>query len=137
MGIKDEYERARTYIRDEFSIKKATGQLFVFETTIRFVGGLLILFGLTGEQFYKTKAQGIANALLPAFETPSGIAKSLVNPVTKTSINYNWAQSGSSILAEFGDSFYEYLIKSYLLTNKTDSQAIRMHKEASDAIQKQ
>uniref|UniRef100_A0AC35G9H0 Alpha-1,2-Mannosidase n=1 Tax=Panagrolaimus sp. PS1159 TaxID=55785 RepID=A0AC35G9H0_9BILA len=197
MGMKDEYEQARTYIRDEFSIKKATGQLSVFETTIRFVGGLLTLFGLTGEEFYKTKAQEIANALLPAFETPSGIAKSLVNPVTNTSTNYNWAQSGSSILAEFGslhlefeylshitgnpiysekvkkirnvldkaekpqglysnymspttgqftgshislgalgDSFYEYLIKSYLLTNKTDSQAIRMHKEASDAIQK-
>ena len=135
---------------------------------------------------------------MPAFDTPSGIAKSLVNPVTRTASNYNWAQGGSSILAEFGslhlefeylshitgnpiyrekvkkirdvldradkpeglypnymnpnsgqfsgshvslgalgDSFYEYLIKSYLLTNKTDSQAIRMHKEASNAVQKQ
>jgi mannosyl-oligosaccharide alpha-1,2-mannosidase len=197
MGLKEEYEQARTYIRDEFSIKKATGQLSVFETTIRFIGGLLTLFGLTGEEFYKTKAQEIADALLPAFDTPSGIAKSLVNPITKSATNYNWAQSGSSILAEFGslhlefeylshitgnstyrekvqkirdvldkvekpqglypnymspatgqftgshislgalgDSFYEYLIKSYLLTNKTDSQAIRMHKEASEAVQK-
>ncbi|KAH7722125.1 Protein MANS-2 a [Aphelenchoides avenae] len=197
MGLKDEYEQARDFIKANFSINKATGTLSVFETTIRFVGGLLSLHGLTKEDFYINKAKEVADVLLPAFNTPSGIAKSLVTPSSKSSNNYGWAQSGSSILAEFGslhlefmylseltgnpiyrekvekirnvldraekkdglysnymspetgkfsgahvslgalgDSFYEYLLKSYIHTAKTDEQAYHMYKNASAAIQK-
>lgn len=195
MGLKEEYEQARDFIRDNFDIKKATGQLSVFETTIRFVGGLLTMYGLTKEKFYLDKAKSVADVLLPAFNTPTGIAKSLLSQGGSAS-NYGWAGS-SSILAEFGtlhlefayltevtgdpvylekvqkirdtldkadkpdglyptymsaetgrfanshislgalgDSFYEYLIKSWVMSGKTDDQALRMHKAASDAIQK-
>lgn len=34
-----------------------------------------------------------------------------------------------------GDSFYEYLIKSWLQTNKTDIQAHKMYWDVSNAIQ--
>uniref|UniRef100_A0A7E4ZXP7 alpha-1,2-Mannosidase n=2 Tax=Panagrellus redivivus TaxID=6233 RepID=A0A7E4ZXP7_PANRE len=196
MGLTKEYEEARDFIRDKFDIKLADGSLSVFETTIRFIGGLLTLYAMTGDEFYKTKAVGIADVLMPAFNTTTGIAKSLVDPVRGTASNYPWAQGGSSVLAEFGslhlefaylshitgdrkyldkvktirdvldkaekprglypnyinpstgkftaehvslgamgDSFYEYLIKSYILTNKTDSQALKMHVGASEAIQ--
>uniref|UniRef100_A0AC34R7A7 Alpha-1,2-Mannosidase n=1 Tax=Panagrolaimus sp. JU765 TaxID=591449 RepID=A0AC34R7A7_9BILA len=196
MGLTKEFEEAKKYIAETWSIKKATGQLSVFETTIRFIGGFLTLFALTGDEIFKTRAQETADVLMPAFDTPTGIAKSLINPATKTASNYHWA-SDNSILAEFGslhlefeylsqitgnpiykekvqkirdhldgmdkfygglfynyvspntgkfanshvslgalgDSFYEYLIKSYLLTNKTDEQALKMHKDASNAIQ--
>jgi len=195
MGLTKEYEDAKKFIQENWSVQKATGQLSVFETTIRFVGGFLALYGLTGEEIYKKHAQETADLLLPAFDTRTGVSKSLINPLTKTAINYNWAHD-ESILAEYGslhlefeylshitgnrlyfdkvqkirdfldtiekpnglyptymnpntgkfgnthislgalgDSFYEYLIKSYLLTNKTDTQALKMHTAASEAIQ--
>lgn len=53
MGLTKEYEEAKKYIETNWSITKATGQLSVFETTIRFVGGFLALYGLTGDEIYK------------------------------------------------------------------------------------
>lgn len=51
----------------------------VFETNIRFVGGFLAMYALTGDQLYKEKAQYVADKLLPAFQTPTGIPMALVN----------------------------------------------------------
>lgn len=50
MGMMDEYADARQFIVDELDIKQAArGDLSVFETNIRFVGGLLSIYALTGE----------------------------------------------------------------------------------------
>lgn len=54
-------------------------ELSVFETNIRFVGGFLTMYALTGDSLYKEKAQLVADKLLPAFETPTGIPNALVN----------------------------------------------------------
>lgn len=51
----------------------------MFETNIRFVGGLLTLYAFTGDAMYKEKAQEVADKLLPAFQTPTGIPNALVN----------------------------------------------------------
>lgn len=51
----------------------------MFETNIRFVGGLLTCFALTGDVVFRDKAQQIADKLLPAFQTPTGIPHALVN----------------------------------------------------------
>jgi mannosyl-oligosaccharide alpha-1,2-mannosidase len=45
----------------------------VFEVTIRFVGGLLSAYAISGDVLYRDKAYAIARKLLPAFNTPSGI----------------------------------------------------------------
>lgn len=58
-------------------------ELSVFETTIRFVGGLLACYALTGDTVFKDKAVEVADALLPAFETPTGLPHALINPSTK------------------------------------------------------
>lgn len=63
-----------------------TAELSVFETNIRFVGGLLTLYAFTGDEMYKEKAQHIADKLLPAFQTPTGIPNALVNIRTGVSI---------------------------------------------------
>ena len=72
----------------------------VFETNIRFIGGLLSGFALTGEPVFREKALQIAKKLLPAFNTPTGIPYSLVNVQTGVSdvrgvsrglSNVNWA----------------------------------------------
>lgn len=43
---------------------------------------------------------------------------------------------GSS-LGAMGDSFYELLLKSWLVSGRTDKQAYKMYKEASYVVQKQ
>jgi hypothetical protein len=49
-----------------------TGDVSVFETNIRYVGGLLTAYSFTGDEIFKEKAAHIADRLLPAFNTPSG-----------------------------------------------------------------
>lgn len=62
-----------------------SAELSVFETNIRFVGGLLTLYAFTGDEMYKEKAQHVADKLLPAFQTPTGIPNALVNVRTGVS----------------------------------------------------
>ncbi|KAL5010690.1 hypothetical protein ScPMuIL_012995 [Solemya velum] len=168
----------------------------VFETNIRFVGGLLSAFALTGDVMFKDKALVIAKKLLPAFNTPTGIPHSMVNLKTGTSRNWGWASAGCSILSEFGsmhlefvylsditgnpvftnkvmkiretlqqlekpqglypnylnpktgkwgqhhtaigalgDSFYEYLLKAWLMSGKTDTESRTMYDDAVKAIE--
>lgn len=52
------------------------------------MGGLLTLYAFTGDELYKTKAQEVADKLLPAFQTPTGIPNALVNTRTGVSITY-------------------------------------------------
>jgi len=80
----------------------------VFETNIRFVGGLLAAYALTGDALFKEKAQYVADKMLPAFQTPTGIPHALINFKTGGSKNYGWASGGSSILSEFGTLHLEF-----------------------------
>lgn len=52
------------------------------------MGGLLTLYAFTGDELYKTKAQEVADKLLPAFQTPTGIPNALVNIRTGVSIDF-------------------------------------------------
>ena len=45
----------------------------MFETTIRYLGGLLSAYALSGESILLEKAVELGDALLPAFSTPSGL----------------------------------------------------------------
>lgn len=40
------------------------------------------MYALTGDPLYKEKAQEVADKLLPAFQTPTGIPNSRVNMIT-------------------------------------------------------
>jgi mannosyl-oligosaccharide alpha-1,2-mannosidase len=44
----------------------------VFETNIRYLGGFLSLYALTGDDLFKEKAQEVCDKLLPAFNSPTG-----------------------------------------------------------------
>ncbi len=50
-----------------------TGDVSVFETNIRYVGGLLTLYSFTGDPMFMEKSVHIVDKLLPAFNTPTGI----------------------------------------------------------------
>lgn len=62
------------------------GDFSVFETNIRYVGGLLTCYAFTGDVMFRDKAEYIAKKLLPAFQTPTGIPYSLIN--FKTGVTY-------------------------------------------------
>ena len=51
----------------------------VFEVTIRFVGGLLSAYAMSGDPMFRAKALDISKRLLPAFNTGTGIPKAMVN----------------------------------------------------------
>ncbi|XP_044261688.1 mannosyl-oligosaccharide alpha-1,2-mannosidase IA-like isoform X2 [Tribolium madens] len=195
MGMKDEFKQARDWVANELDLNSMTADVSVFESNIRFVGGLLSCFALTGDVMFRDKAQQIADKLLPAFQTQTGIPHALVNLKTGASKNFGWASGGSSILSEFGtlhlefaylsditgqpiyrnkvdhirqflqslekpnglypnylnpktgkwgqhhmsmgalgDSFFEYLLKAWLQSNKEDNEARQMFDDAMQAV---
>ncbi|XP_012945136.1 mannosyl-oligosaccharide 1,2-alpha-mannosidase IA [Aplysia californica] len=194
MGLDEEYKVARDWIATSLNFD-ISADLSVFETNIRFVGGLLSAYALTGDQVFKKKAKEVADKLLPAFNTPTGLPYGLVNFKTGSSRNYGWASGGCSILSEvgslhlefdylstitkdstyrdkvmkirnflrdadkpsglypnyvhpktgkwgqhhvsmgaLGDSYYEYLLKEWLVSNKEDSDAREMYDKAMQAV---
>uniref|UniRef100_A0A3Q1AWN2 alpha-1,2-Mannosidase n=1 Tax=Amphiprion ocellaris TaxID=80972 RepID=A0A3Q1AWN2_AMPOC len=190
MGLMEEYNDAKEWVQTNLDLN-SNGEASLFEVNIRYVGGLLSAYYLTGEELFKNKAMELGEKLLPAFNTPTGIPRGVINLGS-----WGWASAGSSILAEFGtlhlefvhltelsnnpvytekvmnirkllnkiekphglypnflspvsgnwvqhhvsigglgDSFYEYLIKSYLMSDKTDDDAKRMYYGALEAIE--
>ncbi|KAF7487675.1 Mannosyl-oligosaccharide alpha-1, 2-mannosidase IA [Sarcoptes scabiei] len=190
---KDEFEIGRKWILTQLHFKNVENEVSVFETIIRYVGGLLSCYAFTGDLIFLHKAREIAIALLPAYETFTGIPYGLIVPKTGKAHHHTW--SNGAILSEFGshhleyiylsdmtndhrfsdrvnrirdvvnkterpdgmyllmidningrwtdnkasmgalgDSFYEYLIKSYIQSGMKNQNALRMYLEAMDAI---
>jgi mannosyl-oligosaccharide alpha-1,2-mannosidase len=101
-------------------------QISVFETTIRILGGLLSAYELTNykEQVLLDKAVDIANRLMPAFQTPSGVPVSqisLANGNDKS--NHGWT-GGNALLAEFATLQLEFRRLSQLTGDKKYDQAV-------------
>jgi mannosyl-oligosaccharide alpha-1,2-mannosidase len=104
MGMEEEYQKARDWVAANATFYNVDASVSVFETNIRFVGGFLTAYALTGDQLYAEKALAVATLLLPAFNTPSGIPYGYVN--LKTGVPQINSQS---VLAEFGTLHLEFL----------------------------
>ncbi len=78
MGLDDEFRAARGWVAKQLTFSRSF-DASVFETTIRIVGGLLSANHLTGDELFVEKARELADRLLPAFDTPTGIPFSTVN----------------------------------------------------------
>ncbi|NWX45718.1 MA1C1 mannosidase, partial [Steatornis caripensis] len=199
MELEEEFQEAKKWVEKSFDLN-VNGEASLFEVNIRYIGGLLAAYYLTGEEVFKSKALELGEKLLPAFNTPTGIPRGVINLGRQDTRPYSigmswswgWASAGSSILAEFGtlhleflhlselsgnpvmnirkvlnrvekpqglypnflspvtgnwvqhhvsigglgDSFYEYLIKSWLMSDKKDSEAKKMYDDALEAIEK-
>ncbi|XP_028594637.2 mannosyl-oligosaccharide 1,2-alpha-mannosidase IC [Podarcis muralis] len=196
MELQEEFQEAKDWVEKNFDLN-VNGEASLFEVNIRYVGGLLAAYYLTGEEVFKSKALELGEKLLPAFNTPTGIPRGVINLGSGMSWSWGWASAGSSILAEFGslhlefvhlselsgnpvytekvmnirkvlnriekpqglypnflspvtgnwvqhhvsigglgDSFYEYLIKSWLMSDKKDAEAKTMYDNALEAIEK-
>ncbi|XP_021231217.1 mannosyl-oligosaccharide 1,2-alpha-mannosidase IC [Numida meleagris] len=196
MELEEEFQEAKKWVEKSFDLN-VNGEASLFEVNIRYIGGLLAAYYLTGEEVFKSKALELGEKLLPAFNTPTGIPRGVINLGSGMSWSWGWASAGSSILAEFGtlhleflhltelsgnpvfaekvlnirkvlkrvekpqglypnflspvtgnwvqhhvsigglgDSFYEYLIKSWLMSDKKDTEAKKMYDDALEAIEK-
>lgn len=77
MGLTEELARARAHVATlTFDQDKS---ISVFETTIRYLGGLLSAYALTQDQLYADKAFELGRAMLPAFETETRIPYNSLN----------------------------------------------------------
>ncbi|XP_064912831.1 mannosyl-oligosaccharide 1,2-alpha-mannosidase IA isoform X1 [Columba livia] len=195
MEMKEEFKEAKEWVEKNLDFN-VNAEISVFEVNIRFVGGLLSAYYLSGEEVFRKKAVELGEKLLPAFNTPTGIPWALLNIKSGIGRNWPWASGGSSILAEFGtlhlefvhlshlsgnpvfaekvmnirkvlnrldkpeglypnylnpssgqwgqhhvsigglgDSFYEYLLKAWLMSDKTDEEGKTMYYDAVQAIE--
>jgi mannosyl-oligosaccharide alpha-1,2-mannosidase len=115
MDLKDEVEEAREFIsRVAFNKDK---DVSTFETIIRFVGGLLSCYSLTNDGMYLEKATELADRLLPAFRSKSGVPYSTVNLITGKAFSPDWCYS-CSFLSEFGSVQLELNYLSFISGNR-------------------
>ncbi|XP_037100238.1 mannosyl-oligosaccharide 1,2-alpha-mannosidase IA [Syngnathus acus] len=195
MEMFEDFDAATEWVEKNLDFN-VNAEVSVFEVNIRFVGGLLSAYYLSGKEVFRRKAVELGEKLLPAFKTPTGIPWALLNLKSGIGRNWPWASGGSSILAEYGtlhlefmhlsklsgnpefaqkvmnirkvlnrldkpqglypnylnpnsgqwgqhhvsvgglgDSFYEYLLKAWLMSDKTDEEAKKMYYDALQAIE--
>nr|XP_006626500.2 PREDICTED: mannosyl-oligosaccharide 1,2-alpha-mannosidase IA isoform X1 [Lepisosteus oculatus] len=195
MEMYEEFEVATEWVEKNLDFN-VNAEVSVFEVNIRFVGGLLSAYYLSGKEVYRKKAVELGEKLLPAFKTPTGVPWALLNLKSGIGRNWPWASGGSSILAEYGtlhlefmhlsklsgnpvfaekvmnirkvlnrldkpqglypnylnpnsgqwgqhhvsvgglgDSFYEYLLKAWLMSDKTDEEGKKLYYDAVQAIE--
>ncbi|KAJ9162763.1 hypothetical protein P3X46_022512 [Hevea brasiliensis] len=107
MGLHEEFQRAREWVANSLDFNK-NYEASVFETTIRVVGGLLSAYDLSGDKIFLEKARDIADRLLPAWNTPSGIPYNTINLAHGNPHNPRWT-GGSSILADSATEQLEFI----------------------------
>lgn len=107
MGLKDEFQKAREWVATSLDFNKDY-VASVFETTIRVVGGLLSAYDLSGDKIFLEKAKDIADRLLPAWDTPTGIPYNRINLAHGNPHNHGWT-GGESILADSGTEQLEFI----------------------------
>ncbi|KAK4233537.1 endoplasmic reticulum mannosyl-oligosaccharide 1,2-alpha-mannosidase [Achaetomium macrosporum] len=117
MGLRDEFNTAvdAVYNNITFANTTSTDPISVFETSIRFLGGLLSAYDLSGDRRLLSKARDVGDMLYKAFDTPSRL------PVPKW--DFHAAARGDKqsdpaqlLLAELGSHAMEFTRLS-LLTN--------------------
>ncbi|XP_009581648.1 PREDICTED: mannosyl-oligosaccharide 1,2-alpha-mannosidase IA-like, partial [Fulmarus glacialis] len=78
MEMKEEFKEAKEWVEKNLDFN-VNAEISVFEVNIRFVGGLLSAYYLSGEEVFRKKAVELGEKLLPAFNTPTGIPWALLN----------------------------------------------------------
>ncbi|KAI3710183.1 hypothetical protein L2E82_39957 [Cichorium intybus] len=69
-------------------------------------GGLLSAYDLLGENVFLENAKDIADTLLPAWDTPSGIPYNIINLVDGNPYNPGWTAERGSALLQNGPGQY-------------------------------
>ena len=114
MGLTAEVEDSLKYVKHNLNFRSVDVDGSVFEANIRALGGLLSMYELTGErhQFLLDKAVEVADVLLFAFNTTTGLPHSTVNFKTRRHFGSPWG-GGNAVLSEFGTMQLEFRTLSY------------------------
>ncbi|QYE36799.1 glycoside hydrolase family 47 protein [Polymorphobacter sp. PAMC 29334] len=78
MGLDSRFEDGVNWVKTHFD-PNVDGEVSVFETSIRLVGGLLSAHHACGDPVLLAKARDLADRLLPAFATPTGMPYRFIN----------------------------------------------------------
>jgi len=108
MGLDEEFEKGSEWFKKNVHFKKMR-HVSLFETNIRFLGGLLSVYGLTGDEAYKAMAEDLGTRMLPAFSSASGYPYNNID-LSSGSVS----RRGSVSLAEVGTLQLEFLYLAYV-----------------------
>lgn len=101
MDMKDEFDEAVAAAEKIDFTKTNLGQVNIFETTIRYLGGFLAAYDLSGDKRLLRKAVEVGEMIYKAFDTPNHMPITRWNP--KDAINGEKQVAGSGVLlAEIG-----------------------------------
>jgi len=108
MDLRDEFDIAVNAVYNNISFETTTtNPISVFETSIRFLGGLLSAYDLSGDDRLLSKARDVGDMLYKAFDTPSRL------PIPKW--DFHAAERGDKqsdptglLLAELGSHAMEF-----------------------------
>ncbi|KAH7922317.1 glycoside hydrolase family 47 protein [Leucogyrophana mollusca] len=104
MGLQEEYKRALPMVQQSnFSLPQNLDVPF-FETTIRYLGGLLSAYALTNDDTLRAKADVLGTLLSPVFNTTSGFPRFSVD----TFSDYGGSHNSVGVLAEIASFQLEY-----------------------------
>ena len=81
----------------------------MFETNIRYVGGLLSAYALSGDDIFREKASHVAEKLTPAFRSPTGIPFALINMRTGVSCQFFYTMEKSRLKSTFLSYCVKYI----------------------------
>ncbi|MCJ1374185.1 hypothetical protein MMC20_005417 [Loxospora ochrophaea] len=136
MGMKEEFELAVKEVETiDFTTSDAE-QLNLFETTIRYLGGLVGAYDISESKYpvLLEKAKELGEVLYSAFDTPNRM------PVTrwywKTAIKERWQEAGeNSLIAEVGSLTLEFTRLSQLTGDPKWFDAVQRIMDAFDRDQ--
>jgi mannosidase alpha-like ER degradation enhancer 2 len=110
MGLRSEAVEAKRLIRERLSFDKDLS-VQVFEVTIRLLGGLLSAYQLDGDPDFLRLATELAERLLPAFNSPTGMPFRYVN------LRTGETRDSASNPAEIGTLMLEFGVLSKVTGN--------------------
>ena len=112
MGLQEEFQEAKDWVRNELDFDQ-DGEVNLFETTIRVLGGLLSAYDQSGnDPVFLRKAVDLADRLMGAFETPTGIPYASVHLRDRRGVPGH--DRGISSTAEVASLQLEFKYLSYL-----------------------
>lgn len=112
LGQMDIFQEASDWVSTKLTFDHQEGESNIFEITIRVLGGLISTHNLSKDPIFLSKAVDLADRLLIAFDTPSGLPMSSINFKNKLAIkSYGGASTAEATTLQMEFKYLTYLTK--------------------------